>query len=126
MFAAFNILFLLAFVASALVQYNDPDALPWMLIYGAAALMCAAQYRKKPPRWLPLTVLVVSLAWSVALLPGVAGQVTPGELVESAGMRTLEIEQAREVGGLGLVALWSAVLVHRGGRRNDFTPPSGR
>ena len=33
-----NALFFVAYLLSAIVQYNDPDALPWILIYLAASL----------------------------------------------------------------------------------------
>lgn len=112
----FNAIFLAAFGLSALVQYNDPDALPWIIVYLAAAAMCALQFMGRCPRWLPLCLLAVSLAWSAALLPAIVGQVSPGEIFESISMRTRAVEEAREIGGLALVAAWSAVLAF-GARR---------
>ncbi|MEM9255123.1 MAG: transmembrane 220 family protein [Pseudomonadota bacterium] len=106
-----NALFLMAYLMSAAVQYNDPDALPWIILYLTAAAMCVAQYRKNLPRWLPLLLLFISLVWIGWLLPNVVGQVTLGELVESISMRTEQIEEAREIGGLLLVTIWSAMLV---------------
>jgi hypothetical protein len=106
----FNAIFLIAFLLSALVQYNDPDALPWILIYLAAAAMCILQTLARCPRWLPVTLLIVSLGWMGALLPAIVGQVSPAEVFESISMRTRAVEEAREIGGLALVAAWSAVL----------------
>jgi len=111
----FNAIFLAAFALSALAQYNDPDALPWILIYVAAAAMCAAWYRRRCPRWLPVLLLVVSLVWIGALLPAL-GAVSFGQIFESVRMQTRAVEEAREIGGLALVAVWSAVLIHRHGR----------
>lgn len=112
----FNSLFLLAYLLSAAVQYNDPDNLVWITIYLAAAWMCIARFRNKLPRWLPLSLLTISLVWMGALLPSVVGQVSIQEIIESISMRTKAVEEAREIGGLAFVAIWAAVLTHRKGR----------
>ena len=111
-----NALFLVAYLLSAVVQYNDPDGLLWIVIYLAAALMCIGALRRKLPKWYPWTLLVISLVWIGWLLPNILGKVSPGELVESISMRTREIEEAREIGGLVLVAIWAGVLSFRRGR----------
>ena len=111
-----NTIFLFAYVLSAAAQYNDPDALPWVAIYVAAAFMCISYYRRALHRWVPPTLLFVSLLWLASLLPAVVGQVSLAELLSSISMRTQAVEEAREIGGLGLVAVWSAVLTHRRGR----------
>ena len=112
----FNIFFLVAYLLSALVQYNDPDALPWILIYLAAGCMCAAHFRQRLPRWLPTSLLFISLVWIGTLLPDIVGQVSLADVVESLSMKTRAVEQAREIGGLALIAIWSAVLMSRRGR----------
>ncbi len=85
-----------------------------MLIYLAAAAMCIAWFSHRLPRWCPTLLLVVSLVWIGTLLPSVVGKVSPGDIVESLSMKTQSVEEAREIGGLALVALWSAVLMtHR-------------
>lgn len=109
----FNTLFLVAYLLSALVQFNDPDALPWIIIYLAAAGMCLMQYRTASPRWLPATLLGICMVWIAFLLPAIIGQVTPTEIFESVSMRTRAVEEAREIGGLALVATWAAVLTFK-------------
>ena len=109
-----NAVFLLAFLLSAAVQYNDPDLLRWIAIYTAAAALCLARFLVPLPRWLPASLLAISLAWIGLLLPKVVGQVSVGEVFESITMRTRAVEEAREIGGLLLVAAWSAVLMLRG------------
>lgn len=116
LYTVLNTLFLVAYVLSALVQYNDPDALPWIAIYIASAIMCISYYRRRLPRWMAPTLLVISLLWIGTLLPAVAGQVSLSEIFESLSMRTRSVEEAREIGGLALVAIWAAVLAHRKGR----------
>ena len=108
-----NTLFLIAYLLSALVQFNDPDALPWIAIYLAGAAMCAAQYRKKQPRWLPPALLGITTVWILFLLPAIIGQVSITEIFESISMKTKAVEEAREIGGLALVTVWAAVLTFR-------------
>ena len=121
--ATLNGLFLVAYLLSAAVQYNDPDTLPWIAIYLAAALMCLARFTGHQPLWLAPTLLAISLVWAGLLLPEVFGQVSPQEVVESLSMRTREVEEAREIGGLLLVASWSAVLTALGFRQTRSTSP---
>ncbi|NND67359.1 MAG: hypothetical protein HKN19_07220 [Halioglobus sp.] len=105
----FNTLFLLAFLASAVVQYNDPDALPWVIIYLVASVLCVLAYGNNPVRLVAALLLGVSLVWIGILLPEL-GDVSLAEIVESVSMQTRAVEEAREIGGLALVAVWSAVL----------------
>jgi hypothetical protein len=44
------------------------------------------------------------------------GQVSIGELFESYAMKSAPVEEAREMGGLLIVAAWMAVLALRGAR----------
>ena len=104
-----NTLFLAAYLLSALVQFNDPDAGRWIAIYLAAALMCVAAYRDSVARPLAVVLLFISLAWMAFLLPGL-GSVPLADIVESVSMKTEAVEEAREIGGLLFIAAWSAVL----------------
>ena len=108
-----NSIFLIAYLLSAAVQYNDPDSLRWIIVYLAASVMCIAWFRHKLPRWYPPLLLVVSLVWIGTLLPTVVGQVSLAEMVESISMKTKSVEEAREIGGLLLVAIWSGFLMQR-------------
>ena len=113
-----NALFLIAFMISALVQYNDPDALPWIAMYLLAVTMCVVQWLGRQPRWLPRLLLALSLVWAGSLLPEILGQVTWPDIFDSLSMKTREVEAAREIGGLLLVAIWAGVLsIHQ--RRCD-------
>jgi hypothetical protein len=102
-----GILFLLAVAA----QYNDPDPVQWMAIYGAAALTCLLALRGRLPRWLPVLVGLAALVWAATLAPQVVGRTAPGELFREAGMATLAVEEARELLGLLIVAVWMLVLL---------------
>lgn len=113
-FSSLNILFLLAFLLSAAVQYNDPDPLLWAAIYLSASAMCLAKIRKRRLTWLPPMLLLISLGWIFALLPSIVGQVSVAEIVESISMKTRAVEEAREIGGLLLVALWAVIVMLHG------------
>ncbi len=105
----FNTLFLIAFLLSAAVQLNDPDALPWTIIYLAASTLCVLAYGNNPVRIVAALLVAVSLVWIGILLPSL-GAVSLDEIFESVSMQTKSVEEAREIGGLALVALWSTVL----------------
>ena len=108
-----NAIFLIVYLLCTAVQYNDPDALLWAAIYLAAAAMCALQFRRNPPVWLPRALLAISVVWMGALLPSIVGQVSLQEIFASISMQTQAVEEAREIGGLLLVGLWAAVLSYR-------------
>ena len=116
MFTVLNTLFLLAYLLSAMVQYNDPDPLAWIAIYLAAAGMCIVRFCKRLPKWLPALLTALSLVWIGILLPDIVGQVSLAEIAESVSMRTRAVEEGREIGGLLLVAIWAATLMSNWGR----------
>ncbi len=103
-------LMVVVFVASAVVQYNDPDPLVWILIYGlaAAASLAAVSWNRA---WLLSSIVgVVAIVWSVAIVPHFFGKVGFSEIFESMTMKSVEVEYAREFGGLLIVAAWMAVV----------------
>jgi hypothetical protein len=100
------------FGIAAVLQYNDPDPLRWMAIYGAAGLACL--FAGQLPRAAPAIIGLGALAWAATLAPGVVGRVSIGELFESYAMKSEPVEEAREMGGLLLVTAWMAVLAVRG------------
>ena len=108
-----NIFFLVTYLLCAAVQYNDPDALHWITLYLSAAAMCAARLRKRLPEWLPRLLFIVSLLWMGTLLPNIIGQVSPRDVTASISMQTTGVEEAREIGGLFLVAFWSGMIALR-------------
>jgi hypothetical protein len=111
-----NILFLIIYVLSAAVQYNDPDGILWATVYLCAAGMCAAKIRNKMQRWLPPVLLAISLVWIGFLVPRIVGQTSLTEIFASISMQTKAVEEAREIGGLFLITLWAGVLSFHGYR----------
>src|SRR5262245_45026809 len=100
-----------AFALSVAVQYNDPDPLVWMAIYGAAMIVAiwAARRPGSYPWWVPAAVGVVALVWATRLMPQVMGRVRIPELFASWEMKNARVEVAREDGGLLIVAAWMAI-----------------
>jgi hypothetical protein len=100
-----------AFALSVAVQYNDPDPIQWMAMYGAAAFATtwAALRPRRYPWWFPALVGLVALVWASRLLPQVLGKVRIPELFASWEMKNARVEVARESGGLLIVAAWMMI-----------------
>jgi len=116
LFQFFNVVFMCAFLLSALVQYNDPDPAAWIAIYLGATAMCLDQRRRSPWVALAPALSLICLVWIGFLLPRVLGEVSLAEIAASITMKTQAVEEAREIGGLFLVALWAAVVAVHGRR----------
>jgi len=114
---ALNYLMTACFLFSVIVQYNDPDPLPWMVIYGLAAAACVLAILDRGSWVFPPAVGAVTLVWAITLAPGVLGRVGFSELFEAFEMKDARVEVAREMGGLLIVAFWMSVLTVRKLRR---------
>jgi hypothetical protein len=98
------------FLAAAALQYNDPDPVQWMAVYGAAALACGLALARRLWRWYPVGVALVAAGWAASLAPGVVGHVALRDLFAEAGMLVPKVEEAREMLGLLSVVVWMVVL----------------
>lgn len=113
LFKLLNYLSLVMFIFSVVVQYNDPDPLVWMTVYGLAAVACVLAF-KRPAHWvLPGGLALLALLWAGAIALRVWGRVAVGELFEAWEMKDRRVEEARELGGLLIVAVWMLVLFYR-------------
>lgn len=109
-----NLVFLLLFVLSAIVQYNDPDPIQWILVYSLAALACLLYIFKKLPRWYPLSLGLISFVWSILLFvesTGLHQDLSIEQVFVFTEMKTLMVELAREISGLLLVTFWMIMLL---------------
>ena len=79
---------------AAAVQYNDPDPVRWMAVYGLAMLACGASLTGPLPRPLPVLLGLGALIWAGTLAPGVVGRVSVRELFQSSGMLSATVEEA--------------------------------
>lgn len=107
---ALNAVMLLAFLFSAAVQYNDPDPVRWMAIYGAAAAICAAELWRRTRLGYPALVGAIALAWAASIAPRVLGVVRFGDMFAEFEMRNAGVEESREMYGLLIVAAWMAAV----------------
>jgi hypothetical protein len=110
LFRAVNALFALLFLASALLQYNDPDPLRWAALYGAAALACVLR-RSTAGTIVAVATGGIALVWAASLAPRVLPVLRPGDLFGSMKAATPIIEESREMLGLLIVATWMVVLL---------------
>ena len=106
------------FAVAVAVQYNDPDPIQWMAIYGAACLVSIiAAVRGAAPVAASALVGLVAAAWAIfwastsqATLPVYA------HMFDAWEMQNTPIEEAREACGLLIVAVWMGIVALRAGR----------
>ncbi len=110
-FTASSLLMGAIFSVSVGLQYNDPDPLQWVLIYGAAAVVSFLAPWKSVARRLALIVFVVALAWLFWLLPQIIGVISFSDLFLKMDEIGGAVEVGRETGGLAIVAAWMLCCV---------------
>lgn len=116
-----NGLVLILFVWAAVVQYNDPDGLLWVAIYGGAALCCVLYAAGRLPTSWALVVSVISTLWGLYLLLRIFGF---GAFFDTTGNEMMGLmEESREMLGLFIIAAWCGFLAWRT-RRSANAPAS--
>ncbi len=100
-----SLVFTLLFLSFAVVQYNDPDVLVWVYAYLLPAYISFSAFRNQFNKGLIWAVLIGSVLGALTFFPyghfeGVA---------LDHGMKTMNIEYARESLGLAIVAIASAI-----------------
>src|SRR5687768_13414352 len=105
-----NIVMAVIFLLAVAVQYNDPDPIQWMTLYGLAAVSCFLAVKGKLPWFVPAAIGVVALIWAATLVPGVMRAPSLDGFFGSVQMKTPAVEEAREIFGLLIVVLWMTVL----------------
>jgi len=88
------------------LQYNDPDPIRWMAMYGAAMVVAALLPSKKPLVPVGYVVAAVALAWGAYLLYEVWGRMEVADLVEKMSEKGGAVEEGRESGGLAIAGFW--------------------
>lgn len=105
----FNSIFLVLFVVSAGLQYNDPDPALWILIYLFAALNCYFSIRELNYPLINQTGLVLLFMYAMFLFfdkDGVLSWITDHKAENIAGSMkasTPWIEETREFFGLAII-----------------------
>ncbi|WP_394749694.1 transmembrane 220 family protein [Spongiimicrobium salis] len=98
-FKGLSLVFAILFIWSAYVQYNDPDAMLWYVIYGVAALASLLFFMGKLKRVLSLSLGIAYLVYALSLWPDKFEGVTIGE------GDIVNIERGREALGMLIVSL---------------------
>lgn len=109
--AAVNIVMLFVFAGFTAVQWNDPDSVRWMLVYGAAGVACGLHLSGVLPWQFAGAVGASALVWAAIWAPGVMASAPVSQLFTTYRMMSPEIEEARELLGLLIVVGWMALLV---------------
>ncbi len=108
-----NYVFLGLFILSVLVQYNDPDPVPWMLLYGFGAGNCLLYAMGRLRALVSLLTGAVALVWSAWLLPSVINgteTLTADAVFATTHMINERVEIVREIGGLWITFAWMMFL----------------
>jgi hypothetical protein len=115
---AANVLFVVLFLISAGLQYNDPDPIRWAVLYtGAAAATVAALHLRGG--WIAaFVVVVIAAVWAATLWYSVAGHVQLSDFWRKMSEKGGKVEEMREAGGLSIVAAWLTVSGLAGLRRS--------
>ena len=100
-----------AFFLSVAVQYNDPDPLRWMAIYGIAAVASSLWLAGRLNWLFAASIAIVAFVWAMTIVPDLIGKNIPmNEVFGHMRMANEAVEEAREMGGLLIVASWMTVL----------------
>lgn len=105
----FNLLFILLFVISAGLQYNDPDPYIWMPIYLFAAFLCYRALHKKYNPALYITALLLFTLYALYLFFDSSGVLNWAQeheaenIAQSMKATRPWIEETREFFGLVII-----------------------
>jgi len=110
----------LLFLLFAVVQYNDPDPLGWMLLYGFIAGVCAFAAFGRRNRLVLLAGMGVVLVWAIFLFPDFIAWLRMGMPTIAGSMKAEapHIELMREFSGLFL-CLIVLIFQYIQGRKTD-------
>jgi ABC-type transport system involved in multi-copper enzyme maturation permease subunit len=100
----FNLIFALLFLSFAALQYNDPDPLLWILIYGAMVVLCGLAFTGRIFKKALLALAAGYVVYAIILFPSVMEWLQSEDrsmlFDELAKMQNLYIEETREFLGL--------------------------
>ena len=97
------------FLFAAAVQWNDPDPLRWIALYGLAALLSVGVALGRS--WTRLEWGATALFAAVVLLLSPAALDGRVESFTSMEMKSVADERVRELGGMLICFVWSAAVV---------------
>ena len=109
----YHALMALLFLFSVVVQGNDPDPLPWMLLYGAACVLAIGGIIGRPLGAPSVALALLAGIWAMSLSPSLGAFLARDLAATHFQMKAGDVieEEARECGGLLLVSLSCLVVV---------------
>ncbi len=111
-----NYVFAALFFAMAGLQFNDPDPIYWVAVYGGAALVALSKALGRYSEFWAAIVIGGVVAGLIYAVPGVLNFIDFGSFEELTGKMTSSkpyIESTREFGGLLIVLFVLASYVKR-------------
>ncbi len=101
------------FALCVVVQFNDPDPVPWIAIYTAAGLVCAGVAANIRVAEFAGVTGAIALLWALTQVHSVVSFLESDKEPMNFTMKTgdAEEEEAREAGGLALVVAACAAAV---------------
>lgn len=104
-----NYLMIVLFALSAVVQYNDPNSVRWILIYGAACIISVLFARNKLNWVLGALVSGICIVWAIIKIPYLTASGFQ-HMMDEVRMTSIGITAAREFLGLLIIATWTTIL----------------
>jgi hypothetical protein len=101
----------LLFAFAAALQFNDPDPVRWIAIYGAASVLSLTVFfRRRVPPAVAIGVAAIALVWAASIAFGGPAASEYGHMFDAWEMKSPSVEEAREASGLLIVAAWMTVI----------------
>lgn len=108
LFRVLAIVFGILFIVSAGLQYNDPDPLIWILIWGLSGIISLAYAFDRVPKSIPLIVGIAALVGFFFMYP----ETFEGFEIGKGDIKN--IEEGREAFGLLIISIVMLLLALRG------------
>lgn len=104
-----NYLMITIFALAAIVQYNDVNAIRWMLVYGAAFII-SLRFAMEKLHWATAAALAsVCLIWALFKVPDLTISGFQ-HMMDEVRMIQTGVEAAREFLGLLFIVGWMTIL----------------
>lgn len=94
------------FAVCVALQYNDPDPIRWMLIYGTAMVVSVLLPLKRDAAKVGVLVAALALVWSAILILGIWDKVSLSDVWLKMSEKGGAVEEEREAGGLLIEGVW--------------------
>ncbi|MGH1366068.1 MAG: transmembrane 220 family protein [Calditrichia bacterium] len=111
-----SLLLAIAFLIFAVIQFNDPDPMLWVMLYSAAAAVCALDAFGRFEESLTVVMFGVCFATAVFYAPAIAEWLTSPDLSELYGEMKAQkpfIEETRESLGALIAATGCFYVFHK-------------